>query len=324
MELRQVSYALGVVDHGGFTRAAEALHVAQPSLSQAVRALERELGTALFHRLGRQVTLTAAGEAFVSVARQLLRDAATLQDSVASVAGLQVGHLDLVSLPTLAAEPLAPLVGRFRRLHPGVTVRIVEPDTLAELAERVRSGRCEIGLSELPVPGAPLATVPLGTQEVVAVCPPGTAVGTGGTLRARDLATMPLVATPVGTSTRNLVDVALAAARVTPVLAVESGQRDAIVPLVLGGAGTCFLPRPLAERARRDGAVVASLDPALQRKIGFVHRNGPLSPAAEAFLGIVADMVKAVPPGPAEAGVRRSEASPSRRAKPGERSHRRA
>ena len=73
MELRQVEHVIGVVEHGGFTRAAAALHISQPALSQSVRTLERELGSDLFVRAGRSVTLTAAGEAFLAPARRGLR-----------------------------------------------------------------------------------------------------------------------------------------------------------------------------------------------------------------------------------------------------------
>src|SRR5215831_13770345 len=113
MELHQLRYALAVVDHGTFTAAAAACFVAQPSLSHAVRALERELGAELFHRVGRRPTLTAAGEAFVPAAREVLRDLETLRAAVAAVSGLVAGHLDLVALPTLAVDPVTPLVGAF-------------------------------------------------------------------------------------------------------------------------------------------------------------------------------------------------------------------
>ena len=74
MELRQVEYVVGVAEHGGFTRAATALHVTQPALSEGVARLEAELGVELFHRVGRRVVLSAAGEAFLDPARRLLRD----------------------------------------------------------------------------------------------------------------------------------------------------------------------------------------------------------------------------------------------------------
>src|ERR1700744_674329 len=98
MDLRQVGYVLAVVDEGGFTRGATAAHVAQPSLSQAVRALERELGVELFHRSGRRVHLTAAGAGVVGAARAVVRDLATLQAAVDAVRGVVGGTLDLVAL----------------------------------------------------------------------------------------------------------------------------------------------------------------------------------------------------------------------------------
>src|SRR3954471_11650585 len=126
MDLRQASYVIAVVDHGTFTAAAASIPVSQPALSQAVASLERELGADLFYRIGRQVTLTPAGEAFVEPARRMLRDADVARAAVADVAGLPTGRLDIVCLPTLVVDPLVDLVGRFRRAHP-VRVRIHEP-----------------------------------------------------------------------------------------------------------------------------------------------------------------------------------------------------
>jgi len=285
MELRQMEYAVAVVEHGGFTRAADALFVSQPSLSQGVAKLETELGTPLFHRVGRRVVLTAAGEAFLEPARQVLRDVRTIRDAVGAVAGLGAGKLDLVALPTLAVEPAARLVAAFRRSHEGVTVRLVEPEDSDELVTFVRDGRCELGLTDLPGP-PDLVAHPLGTQEIFAVCPPNTALRDEGGLAVGMLASMDLIATPPGTSTRRLVEEALASAAVHPRIVVETGQREAILPLVLAGAGTTFLPAPLAAEAARRGAVVASLTPRLGRKIGLLHRRGPLSPAARAFVAM--------------------------------------
>jgi LysR family carnitine catabolism transcriptional activator len=283
MDVRQIEYVLAVADEGAFTRAAHAVHVAQPSLSQAVRALEAELGAELFWRLGRRVALTPAGETFVASARRVVRDMASVRAAVEAVTELRAGHLDVVSLPTLVVEPLARLIGAFRTAHPGVTVRVVEPDDAAAVPALVLDGRCEIGLAELPS-AVGVEARPLGVQDLLAVCPPGTSLKGRRRLPVRRLADMALVATPAGTSTRNLVDRVLASEAIEPQIAVETEQREAILPLVLAGAGTCFLPRPLAEDAARRGAVVAELDPPLRRAIGLVHRAGVLSPAAHAFV----------------------------------------
>jgi LysR family carnitine catabolism transcriptional activator len=281
MDLRQVGYVLAVVDEGGFTRAAASIPISQPALSQSIRSLERELGTPLFHRLGRAVRLTAAGEAFVGPARAMLREAANARAAVADVAGLGAGHLDVVAIPTLVVEPLVEIVGAFRREHPGVTVRITEPEDAGDVVDLVRSGACELGLGEASVHDDALASDVLLDQELLAVLPPGTQAPER--LSMTRLAAMPLLATPPATSTRRLVDAAFAQAGLQPNIAVESDHREAIVPLVLAGAGASLLPEPLARRAAAQGAVTAKLDPAVRRHVVLVRRAGPLSPAATAF-----------------------------------------
>jgi LysR family carnitine catabolism transcriptional activator len=284
MDLRQLRYALAVVDEGTFTAAATACHVAQPSLSQAVASLERELGAALFERLGRRVQLTAAGQAFVPAAREVLRAVGTVVADVGAVTGLTAGHLDLVALPTLAVDPVTPLVGAFRRAHPGVVVRLAHPDDTGELLDRVRSGASEVGITELPARAERIVSRDLLRQELVAVLPPGTPAP--ARLRAAELAARPMVTMPIGTSTRDAVDAALGRSGRRVATAVETDQREAIGPLVLAGAGAAVLPRPMAEVVAAQGGVIVPLDPPLWRRIGIVHRDAPLSPAARAFLDL--------------------------------------
>jgi DNA-binding transcriptional LysR family regulator len=283
MDVRRLRLFLAVVDEGGFTRAAEAVHVSQPSVSQAMRELETELGTALFHRVGRGVTLTAAGEALVGPARQVLRDVEIGASAVAAVAGLVAGQLDLCALPTLAVDPLAPLVGAFRVAHPGVTLALANPDDSTDLVRLVITGESELGVDADAAPE--LVSLPLRDQELLAVFPPGT-LRPRGAIRIDRLAEFALVTSPVGTSTRRLLDDACASAGVTPRIAVVTEQREAILPLVLAGAGATLAASPLAATAEQLGAVVAPLRPRVTRTIFVLHRNGPLSPAARAFLDV--------------------------------------
>jgi DNA-binding transcriptional LysR family regulator len=283
MDLRRLRIFLAVVDHGGFTKAADALFVSQPSVSQAIRELETELATPLFHRVGRGVVLTAAGEALVGPARQVLRDVDVGTAAVAAVTGLVAGRLDLCALPTLAVDPLAPLVGAFRAAHPGVTLALADPADSAELEQMVTTGACELGLTVDPE--GPFRVHALGAQDLLAVFPPGTTVPAGAVPVTR-LAASPLVTSPVGTSTRAVLDDACATAGVTPLIVVETEQREAILPLVLAGAGAAILARPLADTAARLGAAVAPLRPRVTRTVSVIHREGPLSPAAAAFLAV--------------------------------------
>jgi len=293
MDLRQVEYLVAIVDHGGFTRAANVLGLAQPSLSQSVRRLEEELGAPLLARMGRRVTLTDAGEAFLGPARRMLREAQRARDAVAAHAGLTAGTLDLVALASLAVDPVAGLVASFRRRHPGVTVRMLDPSSPAHLLELVRSGRAEVGITDADGPPAGLVVVTLSTQSLVAVLPPPPAGADGPAPRPMtpaELASEPLVVTPPGTSLRSLVDRFVGAAGAPSGVirvAVETDQRDMLVPLVLRGAGVAVLPPALAADAAAEGALVRPLDPPLSRRIVLVHPPEGLAPAATAFVAAV-------------------------------------
>ncbi len=307
MDERRLRYFLAVVEEGGVTRAASRVHVAQPTLSQSLRALEQELGVELFVRSGRALRPTSAGEALVGPARQALRMLDAARAAVGEVAELAAGTLHVAALATLAVDPLSELVGRFRAAHPGVAVRIREPESAAAVSTLVRAGECELGFAHLPLPRESLRTVSLGEQELLFVLPRATrrsrrggrgrsgaesasggaaAAASARPLSAAALREVPLVVSPPGTSTRILLEQALQAVGVTPLIAVETDAREAIVPLVLAGAGAALLPAPLAREAGRRGAIVRGARPRIVRRIGLVHRDGPLSPAARAFLSL--------------------------------------
>src|ERR1700733_4796142 len=206
MDSRKLAHFVAVAEQGGFTAAAKATFVSQPALSLAVKDLEAEVGAQLFARIGHRVHLTAAGSALLEPAQQVLRDIETGRAAVAAVAGLLAGSLSLASLPTLAADPMARLVGEFRRHHRGVRVDLAAPEDSDDLFALVESGSCELGLTDAANVPASLATVSLSSQELVYILPPGSAVPGEDPLDALDRGEIPLVVAPVGTSTRRLLD----------------------------------------------------------------------------------------------------------------------
>ncbi len=294
MDERRLRYFLAVVEEGSVTRAAGRLHVTQPSLSQTLRAFEGELGAELFHRLGRGMRLSVAGRQLVGPARQALRAMDDIRAAVSGVAELRGGRLELAALSTLAVDPVAGLIGRFRERYPGVEVQVHEPESPDGVSAMLQEGACELGATDLPLASGALQAHPLGDQELLFVLPPGPAdehlpAANQRPLRARELAQMPLVVSPKGTSTRTLLEQALAAVGVTPQIAVEIAAREAIVPLVLAGAGAALLPAPLAREAQRRGAVMRAARPPITRRIGLIHREGLLSAPARAFLELAGE-----------------------------------
>ena len=150
MDVRQLEYFLAVVDHGGFNRAATALYLSQPSLSQAIRTLERDLGSDLFHRIGRRVVLTEAGTALIEPARTAVRGLELARASVESVHGLRIGRVEIAAMPSQAVAPLTGMISRFHRAHPEVSVTVRAAFTPRDVTEMVRTGVTELGLLASP------------------------------------------------------------------------------------------------------------------------------------------------------------------------------
>ena len=150
MDTRQLRYFLAVVDHQGLSRAAEHLFIAQPSLSQAIATLERELGVSLFHRTGRRLILSDAGERLVGPARQVLRDLASAQSTIDAVKGLHTGRVEMISMPSPGIEPLSSLMRRLAERYPGIRISVDAAFVPEEVIYAVRSGACEIGLLGAP------------------------------------------------------------------------------------------------------------------------------------------------------------------------------
>jgi DNA-binding transcriptional LysR family regulator len=284
MDSNRLRHFVAVVDHGGFTAAARAVYVSQPALSLAVKELEAELGVALFTRTGRRVQLTPAGAALLEPARQVLRDLETGQAAVEAVAGLRAGNVTIASLPTLAADPVAPLVGAFRRRYPGVRIDLAAPEGTSELFDQVVAGTCELGVTDAhDIPDA-LESHSLGRQSLVLILPPGSDHVEGAVLELSTLSATPFVVAPPGTSTFRLLEEGFAAVEGAPSVAVVTAQRDAILPLVIAGAGAALVPESVARTASGLGAVTARPAPPLERALALIHRAGPLSPAATRFI----------------------------------------
>ncbi|KAA5830552.1 LysR family transcriptional regulator [Saccharopolyspora hirsuta] len=285
MDARQLGYFLAVVDHGGVSRAAVALHVAQPSLSQAIRSLERDLGQDLFRRIGRRLVLTDAGRALIEPARQVVRGLETARASVESVTGLAVGRVEIAAMPSQAVEPLSGFIRTFVEQHPGLSVTVKAAHTASGVVEMVRSGAAELGLlaSTEPLAEAGLAVTPAGRQRFVLVAGADGPLAGMREVRWEDLAGQRVIAGQPGTGMRRVVD-EIRASGVDLRQVVETEHRETILPLVLAGVGVAVLAESWAPLARRAGALVLDLLPEAHLHVAVVSRTDALTPAAAAFL----------------------------------------
>ncbi|WP_405058968.1 LysR family transcriptional regulator [Kribbella sp. NBC_01505] len=287
MDARHLRYFLAVVDHGTVSRAAEALYVAQPSLSQAIRALERELGTALFLRVGRRLVLTSAGEALIEPARQVVRGLENAKAQVDSVAGLQAGRVEIAAMPSQSVDPLAGMISAVTAQYPGLTVSVRASFTVDEIVGQVRGGETELGLlaSEEPLVASGIEVHQIGHQRFVLVAPPDGPFAGQDAVPASALAGQRVIVGQVGSGMRRVVD-EIQASGVELTEVVETEHREMILPLVLAGVGVTVLTESWAPLARRAGARVLELTPPRHLHLALISRPGR-TPAASAFLEAV-------------------------------------
>src|ERR687893_563340 len=191
-----------------FGRAAEQLYIAQPSLSQAISTLERELGVPLFHRVGRGVVLSDAGAQLIEPARQVVRDLEAARAAARSVRGLQQGRVELIAMPSPGMEPLSTLIRDFTADHPAMTVTADAAFTPEDVVHAVKTGRGEIGLlgAASPPHTGGARGPPIEDQPLVLISPPVEEEPDAVTVGREALAGTRLIVSRQGSLMRELVD----------------------------------------------------------------------------------------------------------------------
>ncbi|HEY2222195.1 LysR family transcriptional regulator [Actinomycetospora sp.] len=329
MTLKQLVYFLAVADSGRFVQAAGEVRIAQPTLSRQIQSLEDDLGETLFTRGRDHVTLTAAGETLLPLARRIVADVETARLEIAELAGLRRGRLRLGATPSLCVGVVADVLAVFHASYPGISLQITESGS-QDLVADLEDGQLDLALvihQQSRGPGASgagytragarggsattestLRLTPVLREELVAVSAAGGQVGLDEALGDHagivELARHPLVVHRPGYELREVVLSACAAAGVTPRIAVEGGEMDAVLRMVERGLGVAIVPSLVL--AGRPGLRTTRLDGSgwTHRTIALAHRTD-VAPtrAAEAFretlLAVLARTSRtgALPPG---------------------------
>ncbi|MFF4653027.1 transcriptional regulator CynR [Streptomyces sp. NPDC001380] len=279
MELRHLRYLLAVAEHASFTRAAEALHVSQPTLSQQVRQLESSLQVQLLDRSGRTVRLTDAGRAYTHYARQALRDLAAAERAVRDVQDLSRGTLRLAVTPTFTAYLVGTLVEDFHARHPGITLDIREM-AQARIESELAADRLDLGIAfsgaHLPaITASTLFTEHLGL--VVASTHPYATLP--GPLPVRALRDQQLALLSTDFATRRHIDQYLAEHGVQPQVAIEANSIGALIAIVRRTGLATVLPDAVTRERPRLHAV--PVDPPLpSRTVALLRRDTSYQSAA--------------------------------------------
>ncbi|MFL0411990.1 LysR family transcriptional regulator [Microbacterium paludicola] len=283
MELQQMRYAVAVAEERSFTRAAERCHVVQSALSHQIKALERELGVALFARNSRRVEVTAAGEAFVAAARASLEAAARAVADAAAATGEIRGELTLGLIPTVTTIDIPAALGVFHGAHPAVRIRMHGGSSDTFIAE-IAAGTLDVAVLGLPqeVSHTGVHSRVLARERHVAVLPRSHPLAKRRRLRLEELAGETFVDFPAATPGRAQSDAAFDSIGLRREVAFETMGIDLMLDLVRHGLGIALLP-PGVVAEGRDLRTVAVVDGPTRVECLAWSAFNP-SPAALAFL----------------------------------------
>lgn len=286
--LRQLQYFLSAVETGSFSAAAEAEFVAQPSISDQIRRLERLVGAQLFTRTNRQLQLTDVGRLIVPLAQQTLRSAENVTAAARDARTLSGGEVSFGTFSTADSYILTPLISEFKALHPHVRTRIVGLNS-SQVADGVRNGELEAGLVQLPIDESNLhVSDPVLVDEVVYASRSQRRAAKPVTIEA--LAQAKLILSEANwrgsDPLRRSLDRLAAEAGVTIVPDIEVELQGAALDLAANDLGDTLASYfTLLRHETRSVLSWARLDPPYKEEFAFISRaSGGMSPATARFI----------------------------------------
>ncbi|MGI9091595.1 MAG: LysR substrate-binding domain-containing protein [Gemmatimonadaceae bacterium] len=289
LNLHHLRVFAAVAEHGGFSRAADALRLSQPAVSKTVQELERQVGLPLFDRVGRTPRLTEAGQALFARASELFGVERMAEDELNALRGLARGILRVGASTTVATYLLPPLLARFHGQHPGVTLRVASVNTRA-VARLLLEGRLDVALVEGPVVHERIQVTPWLEDELVLIARPDHHLAKRRRVVAADLMAEAFVVRERGSGTRAVAERALAEHGVHPRVAVQLGSTEAIKQAVVAGLGLAIVSRAAAADQLALGhiAVVPLRGVALRRALTELRVTGrPMNAPAAAFRALL-------------------------------------
>lgn len=291
MELRQLVYFVAVANDSSFTKAAHRLHLSQSALSISIRGLERDLGTRLFERTRREVTLSDAGQVLLPEALRVLAAADAARAAVGDVGDGLRGTVRIGVLQALPLVDVAEILGRYHRERPLVEIA-PRPAAggSAALADALRAGDLDVAFTALP--GGPHAGVhltPLAAEPIRLITAPHHPLVSRRAVSVQELAEECFVDFPAGFGTRRSVDLQFARAGLSRQVSIEVADLSTLTELVRAGLGPATLPLSLL--ANRGRLAVIDIEPAPIFEVALaVPTDRRPKAATQAFVDLVIAM----------------------------------
>ncbi|ABX06090.1 MAG TPA: LysR family transcriptional regulator [Herpetosiphon sp.] len=288
MELSQLRYFEAVARLGNVTKAAHEQHIAQPSLSKALRALEQELGVHLFDRVGRGVELSDAGKLLLPYARRVLAELQAARHALQSRADLTVGHVSLGVTPTVGTRLIPQALAAFNRRYRGIQLELHEAGA-SELVELLNAGVVDLAIVSALVHGVESTT--LMSEPLVVAVGLQHRFAQRQSIAANELRDEGFILFPQGYELRNYTLQLCEQAGFAPRIVLDGGEMDTVVSLVAAGLGVAVVPQLAIDQ--RMGLHALMIDAGgLQRTLRLIrHSQRQPSPAAAALHRVLHEWV---------------------------------
>ena len=272
MDLRQLEIIRAIADSGSFTAAGEKLHVSQSAISRQILLLEDELGEPVFHRIGRRIRITPAGESLLQLSHRVFQD---LHDTVSSISDKREslrGTMRLVGGMTVCLYAFPALLAEVRRIHPSLDLKITVGSAERSIA-MLRSGAGDLGLLTLPVEAADLISVPVLEEELLLITYPAHPLAQKNEITGADLNKQSFILFETGSITRRLVEELFAREHIEAGIVMETENVEIIKAMVRHGLGISIIPWQAAAADVRNKQLFCSriAGQALMRQTGWLY-----------------------------------------------------
>ena len=272
MDLRQLEIIRAIADTGSFTAAGEKLHVSQSAISRQILLLEEELGEPVFHRIGRRIRITPAGESLLQLSHRVFRD---LQETVSTISDKREalsGTMRLVGGMTVCLYVFPALLAEVRRVHPHLDMKVTVGSAERSIA-MLRSGAGDLGMITLPVEATDLVSVPVLEEELLLITYPAHPLAKKKSITSADLHKQDFVLFETGSITRRLVESFFAREGVEAEIIMETENVEIIKAMVRNGLGISIIPSQAAASDIRTGQLFCSriAGHSLVRQTGWLY-----------------------------------------------------
>ncbi|MEK5037079.1 LysR family transcriptional regulator [Sporosarcina sp. FSL K6-3457] len=285
MELKQLEYFIVLCQELHFTRAAEKLGIAQPSLSQQISLLEHEVGMPLFDRIGKKNILTDAGKILLNYSYNVFHEISQARAAISELQGLERGSLKIGSLLTVVNYLLPPTVINFHNAYPNVELSVQGLRT-GDIYKGLLENELDLGIVFLPVEHENLEAIPLFNENLAFAVPKDHIIAKEASVSLQVLKETSSILLPETYFLRQVINEQCRLLNFAPKPVLEMTTMDSIIKMVSKGIGVTILPKAYLDYI--DNLQIKTIpiqDPVITTQIGIVYRkNKNLCAASRVFM----------------------------------------